>query len=203
MLPWIAHIVGAFGYVGVGVLMALENVVFPIPSELIMPLAAFDAARGPMTLMGVIIAGSIGSVLGALPLYVAARALGEERMTRWIDTHGRWMLLHRRALARADDRFERHGAFAVVISQLIPGARSLISLPAGFSDMHVLVFLAANLAGTVLWCALLALLGHELGTNYGRVEQIAAPTSWALLAVALAAGAIWYARRWRRKRSTN
>lgn len=195
MLRWIAHLVGSFGYFGVALLMAIENVVLPLPSELIMPLAGFESAAGALRLSGVILAGTIGSVIGALPVYAAARALGEERLTAFLDHYGRWMLLRHNDLARANDRFEQRGKRAVFLSQLLPGIRGLIAIPAGFARMNVVVFAAANFAGTLVWCAVLAWLGHLLGANYAKVDKYVAPVSWALLAALLVWAAIWVVRR--------
>lgn len=199
MLQWIAHLVGSFGYFGVGLLMAIENVVLPLPSELIMPLAGFESAAGALSLTGVVLAGTIGSVIGALPVYAAARALGEERLTTLVDRYGRWMLLRPGALERANDRFERRGKLAVILSQLLPGIRGLIAIPAGFARMNVAVFAAANFAGTLVWCAVLAWLGHLLGANYAKVDRYVGPASWIILAALLAWGVVWVLRR-RKKR---
>src|SRR4051812_16650964 len=125
MLSWIAHFVGALGYTGVALLMAIENVVFPLPSELIMPLAGFLAGRGYMSLIGVIIAGTIGTVAGALPVYWMAHKVGEERIANWIEAHGRWLRIRASDIERANDSFKRHGGRAVFVAQLIPGARVL------------------------------------------------------------------------------
>lgn len=199
MIQWIAHLVGSFGYAGVALLMAIENVVLPLPSELIMPLAGFESAEGAMSLVGVIVAGSIGSVLGALPVYAAARGLGEERLTDFVDRHGRWLLLRRADMEKANDRFQRRGRLAVFLSQLLPGLRGLIAIPAGFARMNVVVFAIANFAGTLVWCAVLAWLGHLLGVNYARVDRYVAPASWIILGALLVWAAVWLLRRRRQR----
>ena len=107
MLHWIAHLVTSLSYWGVAILMAVENIVLPIPSELIMPLAGFRTERDQMTLLGVILAGTAGSVLGALPLYYAGYALGEDRLRKWIERYGKWVLLRGKDLDRATERFSR------------------------------------------------------------------------------------------------
>src|SRR5437867_3088222 len=147
MVEWIAHWVAAGGYWGVGLLMAIENVFLPLPSELIMPLAGFASARGRLSLGGVIIAGALGGALGSLPLYIPARIYGSDRVAEWIDRHGKWLLLRRRDVDKARKRFERGEFWAVFVSQLLPGIRGLISLPAGFAEMNVALFLIANFAG--------------------------------------------------------
>jgi membrane protein DedA with SNARE-associated domain len=202
MLRWIASLVGSFGYTGVALLMAIENIVLPIPSELIMPLAGFESGTGRMTLLGVIIAGSIGSVVGALPVYAFARDVGEERVSRWLDAHGRWLFVSGEDMRHADARFKRHGGFAVVVSQLLPGARGLVSLPAGIARMNVLWFLIMNFIGTVVWCAVLATAGNMLGVHYAKVDQLLGPIGWAIIAaiavLLLAAPCVMRHRRKRR-----
>ena len=184
------------GYWGVAALMAIENVILPIPSELIMPLAGYNVATGHLTLVGVIIAGTIGSVLGSLPLYLPARLLGKERVSQWVERHGRWLLLRKGDLAKAHRRFDRGSGFvAVIIAQLIPGVRGLISLPAGFARMNIAAFLLANLAGTLIWCTVLAVAGKLLGSSFMKVDKLLGPTGWIVLAVLGIGGIVWMARR--------
>jgi membrane protein DedA with SNARE-associated domain len=200
MLPWIAHLVGALNYWGVAILMAIENVFLPLPSELIMPLAGFLTANGKMTLTGVIVAGTIGSVLGALPLYYAGRALGEERPERWLERYGRWTLIRGKDLERATARFSGHSFVDVTIAQLLPGVRGLISIPAGVARMNVGLFLLANLIGTLFWCAALAVAGRILGSNFTRIHQFLGPVGWTILGALIAGLGVWAIVR-KRKRS--
>lgn len=187
---------GSAGYIGVALLMAIENVVLPLPSEIIMPLAGFVAAMGRMSLVGVIIAGTIGSVIGALPVYAFARIIGEERLSAWVDKHGRWLLLNRNHIKRADARFHRHGGMAVVVAQLIPGVRGLIAIPAGFARMNVVWFALTNLIGTAIWCTALAVAGNQLGAHFTAVDHIMGPIGWAVLAALVVAAVVWV---WRRR----
>lgn len=195
MLRWIVRLVGELGYWGIGLLMAVENIVLPLPSEIIMPLGGFQAARGRLTLVGAILVGTIGSVVGALPLYGAGRALGQERVSAWVDRHGKWILLRGRDLRRAGARFERHGWWAVFFSQLLPGIRGLISLPAGFARMNVALFAAANFAGTLIWCAVLAFLGFQLGVHYQAVHKYVGPAAWVALGGLALWGIVWLVQR--------
>lgn len=205
MLHAIVRLVGTLGYWGIGLLMAIENVVLPLPSELIMSLGGFQAARGRLTLVGTILVGTIGSVVGALPLYGVGRALGREGVAEWVDRHGKWLFLRGRDLERAGKRFERHGGWAVFFSQLLPGIRGLISLPAGFARMNVALFLAANFAGTLIWCSILAYLGYLLGVNYQKVHAYVGPVIWIALGGLAGWAIVWVVRRRRaangRKRS--
>jgi membrane protein DedA with SNARE-associated domain len=196
MLKWIVHLVSSMSYLGVGILMAIENIVLPIPSELIMPLAGFQTAHGRMKIVRVILAGTIGSVAGSLPLYYAGCALGEDRLRKWVEKYGRWMMLRGRDLERATKRFSGNAFLAVFVGQLIPGVRGLISLPAGVAKMNVGLFLAANFAGTILWCAVLAVAGRLLGSNFTKIHKFLGPVGWSILAVLLLTAIGWIF--WRR-----
>lgn len=196
MLSLIVHLVATLGYLGVALLMAIENVVIPLPSELIMPLAGFLAGRGYMSLPGVIIAGTIGSVAGGIPVYWAAQKVGEDRIASWIEAHGHWMRIRARDIERANARFMRHGGRAVFFSQLIPGLRVLISIPAGVARMNLAWFVVTNLAGTLIWCSLLAIAGEELGVHFRTVASLMRPILWTGLGLCLAVSAAWI---WRRR----
>ncbi|MFG0331413.1 MAG: DedA family protein [Phycisphaerales bacterium] len=167
----ITQFVDTLGYIGVAFLMFLENVFPPIPSELIMPLAGFTAAREDSTLLGMIIAGSIGSVLGQYPIYWVGHKLGHERLKQFVDRYGRWLTISGREVDRAGDWFDRHGGKSVLICRLIPGVRSLISLPAGMQGMSLARFTLYSAAGIVVWSAILAVAGHFLGDRYEQVES--------------------------------
>jgi membrane protein DedA with SNARE-associated domain len=175
--------------------MAVENVVLPIPSELIMPLAGFETASGRLSLLGVITAGTIGSVLGGLPLYYAGYALGEERLEKWVERYSRWGLLRGRDIERANARFSGKSFLEVTIGQLLPGVRGVISIPAGVARMNVGLFLLANFIGTVVWCTALAVAGRLLGANFAKIHKFLGPTGWAILGLSVLALAFWLIRR--------
>jgi LPXTG-motif cell wall-anchored protein len=200
VLTWIIHLVTSLNYWGVAFLMALENVVLPIPSELIMPLAGFQTASGRMSLLGVITAGTLGSVLGGLPFYWAGYALGEERLEKWVERYSKWGLLRGRDIKRATDRFSGKSFLEVALGQLFPGVRGVISIPAGVARMNVWLFLLANFIGTVVWCTVLAVAGRLLGANFTKIHQFLGPTGWAILGLLILALAFWLIRR-RRTRS--
>ncbi|HCU11528.1 MAG TPA: alkaline phosphatase [Gemmatimonadetes bacterium] len=199
MLHWISYLIGALNYSGVAILMAIENIFLPLPSELIMPLAGFETANGRLSLFGVIIAGTIGSVLGALPLYYAGRALGEERPEKWLERYGRWTLLRGKDLERATARFSGNSFVDVIIAQMVPGVRGLISIPAGLARMNLALFLVANLIGTVVWCTMLALAGRILGANFTRIHQFLGPVGWTILGILIAGLGVWAFERKRRR----
>lgn len=191
MFEWVSELVRDAGYLGVALLMFAENVFPPIPSELIMPLAGFTAARGGLDLAGVILAGSIGSLAGATFWYLLARAFGHARLARLVERWGRWLTMNRDDLDSATSWFRRHGAKAVLIGRLIPAIRTLISVPAGLAAMPPGRFLAYSSIGTGLWTALLALAGYALESRYELVEGYVDPVS-KLVVVAVIA---WYAYR--------
>jgi membrane protein DedA with SNARE-associated domain len=191
MATWVMNIFFSTGYFGILLLMFVENVFPPIPSEVIMPLAGYMAAQGTLSLFGIIVAGMAGSVLGALPLYYMGRKLGEDRLKQFADNHGRWLTLSRKDIERAKRWFDRHGGAAMFFCRLIPGVRSLISIPAGIARMKILPFLAYTATGTGMWAALLAYLGYFLATEYTQVSEYLDPVSWIVFG---AVGILYFVR---------
>jgi membrane protein DedA with SNARE-associated domain len=188
MFDWITGFVVRSGYVGVLLLMLAENVVPPIPSELIMPLAGFTAARGQLSLLLVVVAGTAGSLLGAVLWYYVGRRLGSERLKQLAARHGRWLTFSPDDVDRADDWFGRHGARAVFFGRLIPTVRTLISVPAGIAGMPLPRFLAWSVLGTSLWTALLAGAGYLLQSQYNRVADYLNPVSTVIVVLIIG----WY-----------
>lgn len=177
MFEWITDFVDRAGYLGVFLLMLVENVFPPIPSELIMPLAGFTAAEGKLNVILVVLAGAAGSLLGALFWYYVGRWLGRERLQRFAARHGRWLTLTPGQVDEARDWFGRHGATAVFLGRLVPTVRTLISVPAGVAGMPLTRFLAFTALGTGLWTVLLAGAGYLLQDQYGRVAAYVGPVS--------------------------
>lgn len=197
MTSWVKRVLEATGYAGVVLLMFVENVFPPIPSEVVMPYAGFVASRGDLILAGVVLAGSLGSVLGAVPLYYAGRWVDEERLKRWAGDHGHWLMVKPRDVEKAQHWFDRHATLAVFLGRMVPGVRSLISIPAGFTRMHLGRFLVWTALGTTLWAGLLAWLGAYLGARYEAVERWTGPLSW----LVLGGLGLWYAAHvWRHHR---
>lgn len=183
MSDWIKSIIENFSYPGIFVLMVLENLFPPIPSELIVPLAGFVSTQGRLTLVGVIVAGTLGSVAGAAVLYWFGRKLGNESLRRWCDRRGHWIGLSRSDLDRSERWFGRHGRWTVLLGRMVPGVRSLISIPAGAAGMTFGLFLSYTAVGSAGWTAALAWAGHLLGHNYERVEHVIGPVSTAVVGV--------------------
>ena len=171
LFDWITSIVSESGYPGIVLLMLGENVFPPIPSELIMPLAGFVAATGQLDPVLVVLAGTLGSVLGALPWYYAGRWLGEKRMCAFAARHGRWLTLDDKDLGSAIRWFERHGRAAVLLGRLVPTVRTLISLPAGMARMPLVPFLVYSSIGSLLWTSALTAAGYLLESNYRLVSD--------------------------------
>ena len=171
LLAWIIGLVETLGYPGLAIVVALENVFPPIPSEAILPMAGFLVGQGRMTLVGAILASTVGSVAGALLLYWLGRGLGEDRVRHLIVKYGRWMLVDESDLDRSKGWFDKHGNEAVFLSRLAPLVRSLISVPAGVAKMPIWKFTLYTAAGSGLWNAGLIAAGWALGANWSLVEK--------------------------------
>lgn len=183
MEPFVQAIMQRLGPFGIGLLMFLENVFPPIPSELIMPLAGYLAARGDMNIFVVIGAGTVGSLLGTLPWYYLGRRLGHHGVRRLAEEHGRWLTMSPSDVDAASDRFKRHGNWSVMLGRLIPTVRTLISVPAGVANMPLGQFLLFSSIGTLLWTAALALAGYLLGQAYSTIQDYVDPVSTAVLII--------------------
>ncbi len=182
MLDWITNIITSFGYLGIGFLMFLENVFPPIPSELIMPLAGFTATQGKLSLQFVILAGTLGSLLGVLPWYYVGKVVGEKRLREWIDKYGKWLTLSGADIDRSKRWLNKYGKATVFFGRLVPGIRTFISVPAGLDNMPLVPFLLYSFAGSLIWTALLTYAGFVLGNNYQQVEKYIAPISVIIIA---------------------
>jgi len=195
------------GYGAIFAAMFLENLFPPIPSELIMPLGGFLVQQGELQLVPVVLAGLLGTVLGALPWYGIGRVINEERIEQWLERHGRWIGISPVELARSRRWFNRFGTALVFWGRLVPGIRTLISVPAGIEMMPMAPFLIWTTAGSLIWTLLLTLAGLLLGESYSSVELWIDPVSKGIkivLVIALLAGAIWLGLRiWRRRQSSD
>ena len=191
---WVASVMDATGEPGVGLLTALETVFPPIPSEVVLPLGGFLTRQGDLSLPLVLLAATLGSVLGALALYWLGARLGRERATAALS---RVPLVDREDVERASAWFDRHGRSAVFFGRLVPGVRSLISLPAGTNRMPVPQFVAYTAGGSLLWNGLLVGAGVLLGERWEQVDAYASWLDRALVA-ALVAVLVWAV--WRRLR---
>lgn len=175
------------GPFGIALLMFLENIFPPIPSELIMPLAGYLSTQGEMNIFVVIGAGTVGSLFGTLPWYYLGRQLGQNGVRRLAERHGRWLTMHPSDVDAATERFKRHGISSVLVGRLIPTVRTLISVPAGVSRMPLGTFLIFSTIGTLAWTSALALAGYLLGQAYSVVSDYVDPISTAVLVILVVA----------------
>lgn len=197
---WVLAVVDRLGYAGIALLVALETFVPPIPSEIVLPASGFLVSRGAMTFAGVLAAATAGSVAGALALYEVGRRMGPARVARWVARRGRWVGVAQDDLDRAQSWFRRRGDWAVLAGRLVPGVRSLVSLPAGLAPMPLGRFLVMTTLGSLAWNALLVGLGWQLGARWDRVEPFVDGAGWAAWTALALLAAWWIARRRRRHR---
>ncbi|MDX9864482.1 MAG: DedA family protein [Anaerolineaceae bacterium] len=166
---WTETVISTLGYPGLVLVMFLENIFPPIPSEVVLPLAGNLTNAGRFTMFGVIFWGMIGALLGALVFYYLGKWFSEERLRRLIEKYGKWALLEVADFDRAVDFFEKHGPFTIFFGRMVPIVRSLISIPAGLAKMNLLVFCFYTILGTSLWNFVLAIAGRILGKEWHRV----------------------------------
>ncbi len=195
ILTWVTNAVTAFGYWGIAFMMFLENLIPPIPSELVMPLAGYAASQGDLNVWSAIAFGSVGSVLGALLWYYIGLSLGLDRLKALLDRYGRWVGLSSADLDNAQRWFLKRGTWTVGICRMIPGIRTYVSIPAGVTRMPLAPFLLYSIAGTVLWTAFLTLAGYFLGNEYERIGTWLAPVAQVVIIVVAAAVMVWLAQR--------
>lgn len=191
MTEWVIGFIQSSGLPAIALLMFLENVFPPLPSELIMPFAGFAAAKGDLNLVLVVIAGAIGSVAGAVLWYWAGRRFGVEQVQRWAADHGTYLAMSSDDVGRAEEWFKRHGTLAVFFGRLVPAVRTLISVPAGMVAMRPWKFLLWSLAGSLLWSGMLAGAGFYLGDRFENA------TRWLDLATKVILACVVVAYLWR------
>ena len=173
MQELITNTMNSLGYVGIGLLMFLENLFPPIPSELIMPLAGYTATfpNTQIQVIPAIAAGVIGTILGAIPWYYAGLLLGQERLQALAARYGKWIGISEKDLEKSVNWFQKHGSTAVLLGRMVPGIRTLISVPAGITKMPLIPFFLYSTIGTIGWVTLLTYAGYFLGKNYKLVED--------------------------------
>jgi membrane protein DedA with SNARE-associated domain len=195
---WVASVIESLGEPGVGLLVALENLIPPIPSELVLSMAGYLAAVGRVNVVLVIVSATAGSLLGALALYWLGRSLGEQRLKRWLD---RIPLVDADDLEKADRWFERHAKGAVLLGRMAPVVRSLVSIPAGANHMPLGQFVVLTTIGSGLWNALFVGGGYALGSRWQRLEQYGNYFDYAVLAFFAGTVGWWIAKKLRRRRT--
>lgn len=195
---WAVGLMDAIGAPGAAVAIAAENLFPPIPSEIILPLAGFAAAQGSFSIAEAIIWTTIGSVVGALALYLLGRLLGHDRLAA---------IASRMPLVRASDIekttawFSRHGWKTVLFGRFLPVFRSLISIPAGIERMPVLLFLGLTTLGSAIWNTIFIMIGVTLGRNYHVIEPYMDWLQWIVLGIVALAIGVWAVRRMLRNKA--
>jgi membrane protein DedA with SNARE-associated domain len=180
MFTLVANLIARTGIGGVFLLMVAENLLPVIPSELILPMAGFEAAQGRMSAALAIIAGGAGSALGGAVWYLIGRQVGVERLKRMAAWAGRWSAVTPRQLDQGEVWFKRWGALAVAIGRCVPGVRAYICIPAGVARMRIVTFVLASTVGAMTWSAVLVAAGFALNRHYERIQRWIDPLTEAL-----------------------
>lgn len=193
LVEWLVNTIGALGYPGIFLLMAMESSIIPVPSELVMPPAGYLAQQGKMNAYLAIFWGTVGSLAGAYANYYAAHYLGRPLVLRY----GRYVGISEQKFAKVERFFLEHGEISTFVGRLFPVVRHLISIPAGLAGMNHLRFSAYTLAGAGIWVAILTAIGYLLGANQELIMRYS-HQALGLVAVAsaiLVAGYVWRHRR--------
>jgi len=191
MAQWATDVMNALGYAGLAFLVALENVFPPIPSEIILPLAGFNASKGEMNIFLAIFFATLGSVAGALILYAVGYVFGEARVRWMIRKWGKWLGFKEEDMDSADIWFDRHGGIAVALCRVVPIVRSLISIPAGLRKMRMATFVMYTAAGSLVWNTVLITAGYILGNNWRHVEEYVGILQYVVIVVVIAIVGWW------------
>jgi membrane protein DedA with SNARE-associated domain len=195
---WVIRLIEHTHYFGVALLMFLETVFPPVPSEVIMPIAGVAAASGQMTLGGVIASGTFGAMAGNFFWYLVARWIGLKRFRPFIQKHGRWLTLDWYEVEKVQRLFGRFGPVIVGIGRMMPTVRSIVSIPAGLIHMRLTIFLFWSTVGTAGWSAALAVAGYVLKQQFGEIETVLGPLSSAII-VLIVLGYVWRQLTWHKR----
>jgi membrane protein DedA with SNARE-associated domain len=182
MIEWVTNVVAAGGWPGVLFLMFLENLFPPIPSEVIMPLAGFAAARGQMSFTLALIAGIVGTLLGNVFWYELSRAIGADRIRPLVGRYGRWFAVGEDDLRKAEDTLRKYGPFALSFGRLLPGIRTVISIPAGLIRIPRGLFYFYTTIGSTVWITFLICAGYFMEDHYDQVEGWLEPFAYVVVA---------------------
>lgn len=200
MINWATDFIDAIGLIGVALLIALESIFPPIPSELILLLAGSNVAAGRFGYVGGVIASTVGSVIGAYVLYGIGRALSEDRLERFLSTVGRVVGLKRSDVHKGFVWFERHGSLVLFFGRLVPVVRSVVSIPAGAEKMSLVRFTVLTAAGSVIWNAIWVAIGWGLGNEWEKAGKWGDYLQYAVVA-GVAVGLVYLIAKARRQRA--
>ncbi|MFY0759980.1 DedA family protein [Metabacillus dongyingensis] len=204
MENWITDFMEQYGYFGIFLMIALENIFPPIPSEVVLPFGGFMTTNSDMNVIGVILAATAGSVVGAVILFWIGLQLDVERLEKIIDKWGHVLRVKKKDVHRADAWFDKYGIWTVFFCRMVPLLRSLISIPAGMSNMNFLKFVLFTTFGTLIWNIALVMLGASLGEAWPKINDYVGVYSsviYAVLGVVAVVFIIWFIRRRQTKRT--
>ncbi|GGN61721.1 MULTISPECIES: DedA family protein [Oceanobacillus] len=201
MQSWVTYIMEKFGYLGIFLMMTLENLFPPIPSEIVLPFGGFMTTYANLTVIGVMTAATLGSVIGAMILYSIGLLIDVERLERIVARFGHLLRIEKADIRKADTWFDRFGYWTVFFCRMVPLVRSLISIPAGMSNMKFSAFILLTTLGTLIWNALLVAVGVLLGENWEAILGIMDVYStivYSLLGAGVILMAFIYIKKWRK-----
>ena len=213
---WVQDVINQFGYFGVALLVVIENVFPPIPSEIVLPFAGFvaqqgasavnataGAAQSDTTVIGMMIAATVGSVVGALILYFVSAAIGPERLRGFVERFGKWFGVKSSDLVRAEEWFDRRSVVAVLVGRCVPLIRSIVSIPAGFRRMKLTSFVVLTAIGSAVWNIALIGAGAVLGDQWERVGEYVGVFQWLVIAAVLVLLVRFVVSRLKKRRTQN
>ncbi|QXW26763.1 DedA family protein [Acinetobacter johnsonii] len=183
LTEWILSIMEQLGYLGIALLMFLDNVIPPIPSEIIMPSAGYAASQGKLLLSGVIIAGCIGSLIAAALLYWIGYQFNHDAIFRFTDRYGKYLFIKSEDIQKSLLWFEKYGHRIVFFGRMVPAVRSLISIPAGMSRMPFWKFMFYSALGTIIWTTFLACVGFYFGENQALMHEIFSRVGYVIIMI--------------------
>jgi len=187
LATWVQDVINQFGYFGVALLVIIENVFPPIPSEIVLPFAGFvaqqgaGAAQSDTSVIGMMIAATVGSVVGALILYFVSAAIGPDRLRAFVEKFGKWFGVKPADLLRAEAWFDRRSSLAVLVGRCVPLIRSIVSIPAGFRRMKLSSFVVLTALGSAVWNIALIGAGAVLKDQWDRVGDYVGVFQWVVI----------------------
>lgn len=198
MEHWVTEIMEQYGYWGIFLVMVVENLFPPIPSEVVLPFGGFIATRSAMTVPMVIAVATLGSLVGALILYGIGTILTRARVTFLVERYGKFFRITVKDIDKAFDWFERYGKWTVFFGRMVPLIRSLISVPAGMSRMNMPLFFIYTTVGSLIWNTLLVCIGAALGNSWTKITafiNVYSNMIYVVIALAVIGTLVWLFRR--------
>ncbi|MGP4075827.1 DedA family protein [Halobacillus sp. K22] len=172
MADWITEFMSHYGYAGIFIMMAVENIFPPIPSEVILPFSGFMTQAANLSIAGVIVVSTTGSLAGAVVLYGIGSLMDVEKLESLVERHGHRLRIKKEDVQRVESWFHRYGIWAVLLGRMVPLIRSLISLPAGMANMKLSLFLLFTILGTMVWNTILILVGALMGESWNEISRL-------------------------------